>query len=351
MKRAGAARPPARHDTSRRGCGFFRRARVSMPDDPLHHPHDKLFRSTFSEPRNAAAFLRHHLGGPLPALVDWDSLSLLPGSFIDSRMAGSEADLLFSAKIGGSEALLYILWEHQRREAPLMGLRLLSYMVRIWKQQAKERHPATKLSPILPLVLAQDKDRWKTSTRFHELFTFPEGPWNAVRACTPDFAFRLLQLVEIPYEDIRGTPEGVLTLRSLKAAPLGELLHSLVWERAVIAGVSLEAVERFFRYVLNANIDRDAFQARVALQQSRPLTELAMTLADRIRQEGHQEGRQKGRIEGHHEGVLKMLEIRFGAVPEGLTEALLATSDLVRLKAVHSSALTCPDLVVFAAGL
>ena len=220
---------------------------------------------------------------------------------------------------------------------------------------AKERHPATKLSPILPLVLAQDKDRWKTSTRFHELFTFPEGPWNAVRACTPDFAFRLLQLVEIPYEDIRGTPEGVLTLRSLKAAPLGELLHSLVWERAVIAGVSLEAVECFFRYVLNANIDRDAFQARVALQQSRPLTELAMTLADRIRQEGHQEGhqegRQKGRIEGHHEGVLEMLEIRFGAVPEGLTEALLATSDLDRLKALHSSALTCPDLEVFAAGL
>ena len=102
-----------------------------MPDDPLHQPHDKLFRATFSDPRNAAAFLRHHLGGPLPALVDWDSLALLPGSFIDSRMAGSEADLLFSARIGGSDALFYILWEHQRSEAPLMGLRLLSYMVRV----------------------------------------------------------------------------------------------------------------------------------------------------------------------------------------------------------------------------
>jgi predicted transposase YdaD len=322
-----------------------------MPEDSLHQPHDKLFRATFSDPRNAAAFLRHHLEAPLPALVDWNTLVLLPGSFIDASMAGSEADLLFSAKIGGSEALLYILWEHQRREAPLMGLRLLSYMVRIWKQQAKERHPEAKLFPILPLVLAQDKDRWKTSTRFHELFTFPAGPWNAVRACTPDFAFRLLQLVEIPYEDIRGTPEGVLTLRSLKAAPLEELLHSLVWERAVIAGVSLEAVERFFRYVLNANIDRDAFQARVAVQQSRPLTELAMTLADRIRQEGHQEGRQKGRIEGHHEGVLEVLEVRFGAIPEGLTEALSAISDLDRLKALHRSALTCSDLEGFAAGL
>jgi len=128
-----------------------------MPDDSLHQPHDKLFRATFSNPENAAAFLRQHLDAPLPALVDWNSLSLLPGSFIDSKMAGSEADLLFSAKIGGSDALLYLLWEHQRTDAPLMGLRLLSYMVRIRKRQVTERGPSARLAPILPLVLAQDK--------------------------------------------------------------------------------------------------------------------------------------------------------------------------------------------------
>ena len=89
-----------------------------------------------------------------------------------------------SAKISGSDALLYILWEHQSSEAPLMGLRLLSYMVRIWQRQAQEGGQSTKLSPILPLVLAQDKDRWKTSTHFHDLFTFPQADWAAVRACT-----------------------------------------------------------------------------------------------------------------------------------------------------------------------
>jgi hypothetical protein len=57
-------------------------------------------------------------------------------------------------------------------------------------------------------VLAQDKDHWKTSTRFHELFAFPAEYQDAVRACTPDFAFRLFQLVDLPYEDIYGTAEG-----------------------------------------------------------------------------------------------------------------------------------------------
>jgi predicted transposase YdaD len=322
-----------------------------MPDDSLHQPHDKLFKATFSDPRNAAAFLRHHLGGPLPSLVDWNSLALQSGSFIDPQMAGSEADLLFSAKIGGSDALFYILWEHQRSEAPLMGLRLLSYMVRIWKRQAREGGPSTKLAPILPLVLAQDSDRWRTSTRFHELFAFPQSSWAAIRDCTPDFAFRLLELVDLPYEDIHGTPEGILTLRSLRAEPLGELLHSLVWDREVIAGVDTEAVERFFRYVLNADVDREAFKAKVFAQGSTTLTSAAMTLAEQFRQEGLQTGLEKGRQQGMQQGLLEVLEVRFGSVPAGLTETLSTVSDLDKLKALHRAALTCPDLESFALSL
>jgi predicted transposase YdaD len=326
-----------------------------MPDEALHQPHDKLFRATFSNPENAAGFLRHHLDATLTLLVDWSSLALLPGSFIDSRMKGSEADLLFSAKISGSDALLYILWEHQSSEAPLMGLRLLSYMVRIWQRQAHEGGQSTKLSPILPLVLAQDKDRWKTSTHFHDLFTFPQADWAAVRACTPDFIFRLLQLVDLPYEDIHGTQEGILTLRSLKAEPLGELLHNLVWDRAVIAGVSREAVERFFYYVLNANVDREVFRAKVLEQESKNLTELAMTLAERFRQEGHQEGRQAGRQEGEihsrRQALLDVLEVRFAPIPEGLREALSGVSELDRLEKLLKVAVICPDLESFTSGL
>jgi hypothetical protein len=235
-------------------------------------------------------------------------------------------------------------------------------MVRIWKRQAREGGPSTKLAPILPLVLAQDNDRWRTSTRFHELFSFPQDGWDAVRRCTPDFAFRLLELVDLPYEEIRGTPEGILTLRSLKAEPLGELLHSLVWDRGVIAGVSVEAVERFFRYMLNANVDRQGFDASVNQLHSKSLTELAMTLADRIREEGLQTGLQtgletglqKGRQEGIaslNRALLEVLEVRFGAVPAGLVETLSTVSDLEKLKALHRAALTSPDLESFPSGI
>jgi hypothetical protein len=149
--------------------------------------------------------------------------------------------------------------------------------------------------------------------------------------------------VDLPYEDIQGTPEGVLALRSLKAEPLGELFHDLVWDRAVITGVSREAVERFFHYVLNANVDTEVFRAKVVQQESKNLTELAMTLADRFRQEGE--------IHSRQQALLELLEVRFGAVPEGLAEALSTISDLNRLKELQKTAVTCPDLESFASGL
>ncbi len=120
-----------------------------------------------------------------------------------------------------------------------------------------------------------------------------------------------------------------------------------MWDRAVITGVSREAVERFFHYVLNANVDTEAFRERVVAQQSKNLTELAMTLADRFRQEG----RQEGEIQSRQQSLLELLEARFGTLPEELSEMLSSLSDLNRLKALQRTAATCPELEVFISSL
>jgi hypothetical protein len=202
------------------------------------------------------------------------------------------------------------------------------------------------------VVLAQDKDRWKTSSQFQDLFAFPEAIEKTARACTPDFSFCLLQLAEIAYEDTHGTPESILTLRSLKAKPVGELLRSEVWDRDLITGVSREWVERFFRYVLNADVDRESFKTRVLSQDSAVLTSAAMTLAEQFRQEGLQKGRQEGRQEGEivsrRKALQDVLEARFGVVPAGLLEALTAVSDVQRLEKLLKYAAVCTDLEAFA---
>ena len=52
----------------------------------MHQPHDKLFKAGFSDPETTARFLRSQLPPALTAAIDWSSLRLEPGSFIDSHL-------------------------------------------------------------------------------------------------------------------------------------------------------------------------------------------------------------------------------------------------------------------------
>lgn len=211
-------------------------------------------------------------------------------------------------------------------------------------------------------MLAQDKRNWKISERFGDLFALTQQRWEEVGAFTPNFAFRLLQLVDIPYEQIAGTAEGILTLRALKAEAVGELLHEAVWEPGLLQAVSLEAAERFFRYMLNAGIDKQTFERRVRQVNNVELLQQAMTLADQYRQEGLQQGMtlaDQYRREGIEQGVqhgqtralrralVDVLVTRFDSVPEGLRDRVEEITDSETLTALLKSAVRCERLEDF----
>ena len=60
---------------------------MSRPESHLHQPHDKLVKSTFSDPDNARAFLQAHLPRKLTRRIDWSTLALVSGSFIDPEFS------------------------------------------------------------------------------------------------------------------------------------------------------------------------------------------------------------------------------------------------------------------------
>jgi predicted transposase/invertase (TIGR01784 family) len=62
--------------------------------------------------------------------IDWRTLNVLDASFIDPELSERQTDLLYSAKLGGREALIYVLLEHQSSEDRWMVLRMLAYVTR-----------------------------------------------------------------------------------------------------------------------------------------------------------------------------------------------------------------------------
>ena len=323
-----------------------------MPEDSIHQPNDKLLKATFSSPENARAFFQNHLPVELADALDWNSLALEPCSFIDPQFASSESDLLFHITLQQSDAFLYLLFEHQSSEDPRMALRLLSYILRIWERFSQNHPPPAKLPAILPIVLAQGKRPWKTSTRLEDLIELPPSVAHILRPWQPALTYQLLELIRIPYEAFAGTPEGILTLRALKAEPMDELLSDPVWDEALLFSISEGALERILRYILNADVSIPQLKERLSKIQTKPLQSKTMTLADRLREEGKLEGEREGILRGKREGqlraVLHALEIRHGSYPEGIREAIEAIYDLQRLEALLESAIRSDSLEAFA---
>jgi predicted transposase/invertase (TIGR01784 family) len=69
-------------------------------------PHDALFKAVFGQPEHARGALRAVVPPVLAEALDWQSLTLRPGSFVDAALTHQHTDLLYSASWrDGGEAL------------------------------------------------------------------------------------------------------------------------------------------------------------------------------------------------------------------------------------------------------
>ena len=179
----------------------------------------------------------------------------------------------------------------------------------------------------------------------------PPSVAHILRPWQPTLVYHLLELVRIPYDAFAGTPEGILTLRALKAEPMNELLEDVIWDESLLFSISESALERILRYILNAEVNVTHLKERLGKIQAKPLQSKTMTLADQLREEGKLEGKQEGRLSALRSSVLRALEIRHGAYPDGIREALEAIDAPTRLDALLESAFRSESVEAFAQNL
>lgn len=315
-----------------------------------HQPHDKLFKLfklTFGDPETAAGLLRAELPPALVTAIDWKSLQPQPGSFSDSQLRASETDLLFSARIAGQEAMVYVLFEHQSTRDPRMMLRLLRYMSRIWESLTPRYPSPSKLPPILPVVLFQNAETWDIPASLAELLDIPPDHEQALRPFIPDFMCRQLQLAGMDYKEIPGTDTGVYVLQVMKAERLSAIVSAPIWDELRMLAVAPHIRDAVLHYIYHSDVDKSAIEAIFESIQNAAMRTTAMTLAQTYRQEG----RQEGRLISLRENVLEVLELRFSSIPAGLRETVKEQADEAKLRQWHRLAIQCATLDAFAAEL
>jgi predicted transposase/invertase (TIGR01784 family) len=312
-------------------------------------PHDRLFKSTFSQPVHAIELFRSVLPPAVVQHIDFDTLRLEPESFIDEKLRARYSDLLFSVQLAGQHAYLYLLCEHQSRSERLMCVRVLRYVLDIWSAYLSE-HPRARYVPlVLPVVVHHGEHGWKAPVRLRELYDAPEAVVDDLLAFLPDFRFFL--------DDLAPQSDDALRARALSALPrlvlwsfknirygrdaLPALRRAIdLVAAAVLAPNGVAATSVIMQYILEVTRgpEEDLHAFFIETARLPEAGEAIMTAAERLRREGHKQGRQeglkegrqeglkegekKGLKEGYRQGLIIMLEARLGALPAAVLAAI-----------------------------
>jgi predicted transposase YdaD len=302
----------------------------------MGQPHDALFKRSFQKPENAVGLLRALVPEGLGREVEWAGLRLLPGSQVDAKLRRRETDLLYEVPVKEGKLYLYVLLEHQSRYDRSMPVRLLRYMVGIWERQLRAE-PLGKLPVVLPIVLGQNAKPWEGSQQLEELLAVPEGMegiWDYI----PRYRYVLYELARHGYEALPGTAVGKLTLRVLKAQRLSDWLSEKVWDEGLMRE-ALADLESLILYIYRLSaLDSVQLEEKLSKLKDLEVRKKAMTLAEKLMNEGWQKGEQEGWQRGRQEGEVAargalrvLLEKRFGELGEA-EEMRLEAADLEKLK-------------------
>jgi predicted transposase/invertase (TIGR01784 family) len=302
----------------------------------------------FSDPRNAASHMRNTLPAAVVDRLDLDALAQRPGSFVDDDLRSRQTDLLFEAPFrnGDGKAFVYLLVEHQSRPDPLMPLRLLRYMLRIWDKLLTEDDQRRRLPPIVPMVLHHSAEGWRAPVAFGDLYDGPADALEALGPHLPRFQFYLMDLSAIPDHALRGTAMAQVTYLLLKHARDGDLEAKLAaWSdllRTVAAERTsgLQALQLVVQYVVQAGgLAVDALH-RVTRHVHPDMSQIIETTADRLRTEGRREGLEEGRREGLEEGRREGLE---EGLQQGFEQGQLEASARNVVRALEARGVVLPN--------
>ncbi len=302
-------------------------------------PHDRFFKHSFGKSRHAEGVFRRLLPRGLVERVDWSTLELEPGSYVDEELTERHSDLLYRAELDGSTALLFLLFEHQSTVDPLMAFRVLIYIVRIWERWLADNHGATSLPAIVPVVMYHGAQPWSAAV---ELVDVIESG-AAARRYLPRLRFALDDLARVSIRGLRSrrhlSPMAKVAqaaLKELRSTRPATFIHE--WARELVAvantgerGVSdLTPLWHYVSDVCGRELTEEAAMA-VEAELGEAGRDGFVSAADSYRAEGRAEGRTEGRAEGRVQeavrAVLAVFEAREMALPDDVRARIVACAD------------------------
>jgi hypothetical protein len=321
----------------------------SRVEQIVRHFRENGLKLLLERPANA----RELLGLTATRLVDrmdFGRMRVDPTTYIAADYRHLACDLVLEVpfRIGRDREsiMVYILIEHQSEPDVLMRLRVLDYVVQIYKRQVRERLSRRtaptefKLEPVLPIVLYTGTTSWPRLPRMAELVALGDEFGDAIPQIDPLF----VNLPDVPSDRLE------------QSGPLGHILELIQRRRTrpdefrSLVGRAVERLEQMPARERERWLELLSY-IRVMLYHDREESEqeglreliLASVRTDKRRKEVEamfrsgaealrEEGREEGATRALQDGILDLVRKKFGRVPRAAERAIRAMHDQNQLR-------------------
>ncbi len=301
--------------------------------------HDALYHRFFSDPAVVAQLLREFVAGPWLDGLDLEGMERLNTKLQADTGERREGDLVWRIpRQDGGDAYVMLLLEFQSSPDPWMALRMLVYAGLLWQQLVREQRlmPDGRLPPILPIVLYNGDPRWRAAVDLRDLVGLPEA--SPLWQWQPQLRYHLIDEGAFSVGDLEGREGLPALLFRLENAPDPSQLVGLA--DAVLAWFArhpgFQAARKVFVELLGATMAPLGPGVRVPeelLEVRNMLVTRMEAWMERWKEETKEqwliEGEQRGEQRGEAALLLRLLERRFGVVPDWAKDRVRAADTVM----------------------
>ncbi|MBF0474933.1 MAG: Rpn family recombination-promoting nuclease/putative transposase [Deltaproteobacteria bacterium] len=320
--------------------------------------HDKFFKKMFSGKDLAKDFFSNYLPGYILGQIDLTTLEATTDSFVDDQLKEHFSDLVYRVNMKRSqEAYVCILLEHKSHQDNRVSLQLLRYMTHMWTRIVSEKQASEYLPVIIPLVFYHGTTTWEGSTKFSSLF----DATAELKEHIPNFKYILVDLSALADEKIKGDVKTRMTLLLQKHIGDPELVAKLadvatLYHQLSAGPNQLEILKAVAQYLIFTDkLTKEEMKVFLDQATSGKGEDIMPTVAEQFIEEGIQkgilqgieQGIQKGAVGKAREAIIDGIEIRFGQVPNEITESIDQLSDTAVLKSLLKQAFVSKNLDEF----
>lgn len=294
---------------------------------------DHGYKLLFSHPEMVEDLLRGYVDEEWVSRLDFSTLEKVSGSYVSDDFREREDDAVWRVRFAGDEWLyVYLLLEFQSKIDRFMALRVMTYLGLLYQDvvRAKGLTASKRLPPVLPVVLYNGARRWTAKTDVGELVEPIGGGLERYR---PSLAYLLLDEGDLMSRGEETTRNLVTALFKLEKSRNKDDILKVVGSLARwLARPDRSELRRAFSEWMAREMGPAGGTLELELDAPEETRDMLSKTMEKWRREAREEGLETGMVKGREEGLLAgysemimgMLEARFGDVPPGARERVMA---------------------------